>query len=108
MNPAPVRVQRVSVLGKGRAASAELVDAHWADGTTTRCVEKVFAPGRLTRLIYRIAFAAPFAYRSNQHAIQASFYRRRVVAGLLLRAGSDVRVAKPLYVRFDRPRQAWV
>ncbi|EMI27682.1 hypothetical protein [Rhodopirellula europaea] len=107
-NPTPVRVQRVSVLGKGRAASAELVDAHWADGTTTRCVEKVFAPGRLTRLIYRIAFAAPFAYRSNRHAIQASFYRRRVVAGLLLRAGSDVRVAKPLYVRFDRPRQAWV
>jgi hypothetical protein len=106
--PIPVRVQRVDVLGKGRAASAELVDAHWADGTTTRCVEKVFAPGRLTRLIYRIAFAAPFAYRSNRHAIQACFYRRRVVAGLLQREGIDVHVAKPLYVRFDRPRQAWV
>ncbi|KLU01749.1 putative transmembrane protein [Rhodopirellula islandica] len=106
--PVPIRVQRVGVLGNGRAASAELVDAQWADGTTTRCVEKVFAPGMLTRVIYRIAFAAPFAYRSNRHAIHASFYRRRVVAGLLEREGSGVRVAKPLYVRFDRPRQAWV
>lgn len=106
--PVPVRVQRLDVLGEGRAASAELVDAHWADGTSTRCVEKVFAPGWLTRVIYRFAFAAPFAYRSNRHAIHASFYRRRVVAGLLQREGSGVRVAKPLYVRFDRPRQAWV
>lgn len=106
--PEPMRVEKIRVLGNGRAATAELVEAVWADGSTTRCVEKVFDPGLLTKLIYRIAFAAPFAYRSNRNAILACFYRRRVIAAWLKRRGGAVRVATPLYVRFDRPRRAWV
>lgn len=106
--PEPLRVTKIRVLGNGRAATAELVEAVWADGSRTRCVEKVFDPGLLTRVIYRIAFAAPFAYRSNRHAILACFYRRRVIASWLKRKNATVRVATPLYVRFDQPRRAWV
>ena len=104
----PVDVRVVRTLGNGRAATAELVDATWDDGSRVRCVEKVFDPGLLTRLIYRIAFAAPFAYQSNRHAILACFYRRRVAASLLAIAKSPVQIAEPIYVRYDRPRQSWV
>ncbi|KAA1260994.1 hypothetical protein LF1_35360 [Rubripirellula obstinata] len=104
--PSVVRVVRT--LGNGRAATAELVDATWEDGSSLRCVEKVFDPGRLTRLIYRIAFAAPFAYQSNRHAILACFYRRRVASQMLAMADSPVQVAEPIYVRYDLPRQSWV
>ncbi|MEM9366284.1 MAG: hypothetical protein AAGD07_09815 [Planctomycetota bacterium] len=104
----PSHVRVVSVLGAGRAATAELVDATWPDGREERCVEKVFAPGRLTRLLYRIAFAAPFAYQSNRHAIRACFYRRRVVAARLQQTRADVRVALPLYLRYCQRRGAWV
>lgn len=110
----PEHVRWLRTLGSGRAATAELVEASWADGRRKRYVEKVFAPGLLTRWIYRIAFAAPFAYQSNQHAIHASFYRRRVASELLdaqaICGGvpSRVDVALPAYVRFDQARKAWV
>ncbi|KAA5538770.1 hypothetical protein FYK55_26595 [Roseiconus nitratireducens] len=71
-------------------------------------MEKVFSPGRLTRAIYRIAFAAPFAYQNNRHAAVACFYRRRVAAALLRSIDSAVGVAAPLYVRYDRGDGAWV
>ncbi|WP_345326935.1 hypothetical protein [Novipirellula rosea] len=105
---APTRVTKIRELGRGRAATAELVEACWDDGRCERCVEKVFDPGLLTRLIYRIAFASPFAYKVNRHAILACFYRRRVVATLLKAADSSVRVAHPLYVRFDPSRRSWI
>ncbi|SMP47821.1 hypothetical protein SAMN06265222_102342 [Neorhodopirellula lusitana] len=133
----PDHVRLIRTLGNGRAATAELVEATWADGRRQQYVEKVFAPGLLTRVIYRLAFAAPFAYQSNRHAILACFYRRRVASGMLnaqttcdttaasahpAPAGpapaspaqpnadqlSRVDVAQPAYVRYDQPRQAWV
>ena len=105
---APLSVQSLRVLGKGRAATARLVDATFADGSTIRCVEKVFTPGWLTRTIYRLSFFAPFAYQSNRDAITACFFRRRVASEILRRDGINVDVAKPLYIRFDSDALAWV
>ena len=68
---APERVRVIRELGQGRAATARLVDATFSDGTTLRCVEKVFRPGLLTKAIYRICFFAPFAYQFNEDAIRA-------------------------------------
>ena len=106
VEPASVRV--LKVLGKGRAAKAQLVDATMADGSVHRCVEKVFAPGRLTRTIYRLSFQAPFGYQKNRDAILTAFYRRRVAAAAI--AASDVQadVAMPMYVRYSESDQAWV
>ncbi len=106
----PVQVRVIRTLGHGRAATAELVEAFFEDGRSQRLVEKVFAPGLLTRLIYRIAFASPFAYQSNRNAILASFYRRRVAARMLAMDLPEccVNIAMPAYVRYDRPRKAWV
>ncbi len=77
-------------------------------GATVRCVEKVFAPGRLTRCIYRASFAAPFAYQSNRDAILACFYRRRVAAAIMAASNINVNVAYPSYVRFCDESKAWV
>lgn len=104
----PVSVRVIRTLGRGRAARARLVEAAFADGVSRRCVEKVFAPGPLTRLIYRAAFQAPFAYQSNREAITACFYRRRVAAAVVKAAAVEAQVAEPLYVRYDRAEQAWV
>jgi hypothetical protein len=43
---------------------------------------KIYKPGRLVRLLYWLAFQAPFPYVSNPDAIEASRQRRRIV-GLL-------------------------
>jgi hypothetical protein len=96
------------ILGAGRAARAQLVDAQMPDGSIVRCVEKVFAPGRLTRWIYRAAFAAPFAYQTNRNAILASFYRRRVAAAVMATSDIGVDVASPIYVRYCAESKAWV
>ncbi|WP_236618304.1 hypothetical protein [Rhodopirellula europaea] len=114
VSDAPDNVRLIRTLGHGRAATAELVEASWDDGRSQCFVEKVFAPGLLTRCIYRLAFAAPFAYQSNQHAILACFYRRRVVSRMLEASAtcdereSSVDVALPAYVRYDRNRDAYV
>ena len=105
---APETVQIVKTLGRGRAAQARLVDATFGDGRRVRCVEKVFAPGFLTRFIYRIAFQAPFAYQTNFDAIAACFYRRRVAAAALAAGDQDAKVAMPLYTRYDEQASAWV
>ena len=104
----PLEVLVIRTLGHGRAAKAQLVDATFADGRVVRCVEKVFAPGILTRTIYRASFQAPFAYQSNRDAILASFYRRKVASAVV--AASDIKasVAAPLYVRYDHAFRAWV
>ncbi|NND97157.1 MAG: hypothetical protein HKN47_07505, partial [Pirellulaceae bacterium] len=115
----PSKVEVIRTLGQGRAARAQLVRATMADGTTIQCVEKVFAPGLLTRTLYRFSFQAPFGYQKNRDAILASFYRRRVAAAVL--AASDIQcptslpfppsppaVAQPLYVRYDTTARAWV
>ena len=106
----------IQILGSGRAARAQLVEATFADGRSITCVEKVFDPGLLTRTIYRLSFQSPFGYQKNRHAIMASFYRRRVAGAIL--AASDVavagdtcnppNVAQPLYVRFDQETKSWV
>ena len=104
----PVHVNEVKALGHGRAAKAVLVDAVMQNGQTIRCVEKIFAPGRLTRTIYRLGFQAPFAYQKNIHAALTSFYRRRVASAAIRASDMDAKVAAPLYVRFDSTHQAWV
>ena len=115
--PAPPQsVQVIRILGSGRAARAQLVEATFADGRTITCVEKVFDPGLLTRTLYRLSFQSPFGYQKNRHAIMASFYRRRVAGAIL--AASDItfagqacnppNVAQPLYVRFDQETKSWV
>ncbi|WP_144059709.1 hypothetical protein [Rhodopirellula sallentina] len=112
--PAPDHVRHLRTLGNGRAATAELVEARWADGRTELYVEKVFAPGRLTRCIYRFAFASPFPYQSNHDAIWTCFYRRRVIAEMLEgqaicdRKPASASVALPAYVRYDHTRRAFV
>lgn len=78
------------------------------DGRRVTCVEKVFAPGRLTRTIYRLSFQSPFAYQSNRNAILTCFYRRRVAAAVLAGSDIDASIASPLYVRFDETDRAWV
>ena len=104
----PSKVQVLRELGHGRAARAQLVEAMMPDGRVVRCVEKVFNPGRLTRLIYRLSFQSPFGYQSNQDAIQACFYRRKVAAAAIDASDVDASVAAPLYVRFDQPTSSWV
>lgn len=104
----PVEVRCLEVLGAGRAAEARLVVATTADGQSETCVEKLFAPGILTRLIYRFCFQAAFAYQSNQDAILAAFYRRRVAWALCKALLPEVGVARPLYVRWDKQSKALV
>ena len=122
----PQAVETIRVLGHGRAAEARLVRVSLAaepygsfvrDGQAFRladgaasllCVEKVFRPGLLTRLIYRLSFQAPFAYQDNADAILASFYRRRVAASIVQAMIPEARVAQPLYVRWDQQSGAMV
>ncbi len=105
---APRAVRVIRVLGQGRAAEAVLVEAVMGDGQKQVCVEKVFAAGWLTRTIYRLSFQAPFAYQSNRDAILTCFYRRRVAAAVLEASDTGVKIAAPLYVRFDEASGAWV
>jgi hypothetical protein len=104
----PQSIQAVRLLGQGRAAQARLVTVTLADGTRHDCVEKVFRPALLTRIIYRVAFQAPFAYQACQHAILASFYRRRVASAVVRAMNAGARVAEPYYVRWDAESQAFV
>lgn len=114
----PQSIETLRVLGHGRAAEARLVrvglaaDRHRLrqgdDSNSLLCVEKVFCPGLLTRLIYRLSFQAPFAYQDNADAILASFYRRRVAAAIVQAMLPEARVAQPLYVRWDRQSRALV
>ncbi|QDT13666.1 hypothetical protein [Planctomycetes bacterium K23_9] len=112
---APREVQVIRTLGHGRAARAQLVTATLADGSKIQCVEKVFAPGLLTRLIYRFSFQSPFAYQKNRDAILSCFYRRKVAAAVFASAGQNEEsplptpdVAQPIYVRYDEASRAWV
>ena len=104
----PRRVETLRVLGRGRAATASLVRITMRDGSVQTAVEKMFRPGWLTRAIYRLSFAAPFAYQHNRHAILAAFYRRRVAAEIIGRSLLPVDVAMSRYVRYDADAGAWV
>src|SRR5262245_22334769 len=104
----PQGVRTIKVLGRGRAAEARLVSIILQGGEERLCVEKVFRPGLLTRAIYRIAFQAPFAYQTCEHAILASFYRRRVAGAIALAMKAGARVAEPYYVRWDAKTQSFV
>ena len=104
----PCQVEPILTLGKGRAARAVLVRATDAEGNERLCVEKVFAPGLLTRLIYRCVFQSPFAYQASADAILACFYRRRTAAALVRTLIPEATVAEPLYVRWDAESRAYV
>ncbi len=104
----PLSVAPIRVLGHGRAAEARLVQAEFASGRSHVCVEKVFRPGLLTRIIYQTAFQAPFGYQFSRDAILSCFYRRRVAASLIEIVGLNLRVSRPLYVRFDAESKAFV
>jgi hypothetical protein len=43
---------------------------------------KIYAPGLIPRLLYRLAFQAPFAYMANQAALDSAVHRRNL-AGML-------------------------
>lgn len=104
----PCQIEPILTLGKGRAAQAVLVRATDAEGIERLCVEKVFAPGLLTRLIYRCVFQSPFAYQASADAILACFYRRRAAAALVRTLIPEADVAEPLYVRWDAESRAYV
>ena len=104
----PQTLTLLATVGQGRAAQARLVEAIDRNGECRLCVEKLFRPPLLTRLIYRIAFQAPFAYQWCDEAIVASFYRRRVAAVVVEALLPTVRVARPLYVRWDKGASAFV
>lgn len=104
----PTQIEPILTLGKGRAAQAILVRAEDALGNQRYCVEKIFAPGLLTRLIYRCTFQAPFAYQNSADSILACFYRRRTAAALVRAMIPEAAVAQPLYVRWDASTRAYV
>ena len=104
----PAAVTPVRTLGSGRAAQAILVKATGVDGEERLCVEKVFNPGLLTRSIYRCCFQAAFPYQTSHHAILACYHRRRVASKLIKALVPDVRIAEPLYVRWDDQASAFV
>jgi hypothetical protein len=68
-NPASVRIAR-SISSTVRLD----VDA--------RTAHKTYAPPLWVRVLYRLAFQAPFPYEGNGHALEAAQHRRRI-AGLL-------------------------
>ena len=104
----PINIRQLKVLGCGRAAEARLVEATTESGRVLTCVEKVFRPGWLTRLIYRASFQAPFAYQHNRNAVIACFYRRRVAAEIVQAVLPEAGIARPLYVRWDQTAGALV
>ena len=73
-------------------------------GTATKVYRKHF----LVRLLYWLAFQAPFPYRSNRAALKAAQYRRRI-AGLITKfsLGRDI-VAPVLEVRPEGDGYAFV
>jgi hypothetical protein len=107
--PRPVTIEPQRVLGHGRAAEATLVRLIGPDGTTLQCVEKRFAPGFLTRLLYSLCFQSPFAYQASEEAILAALFRRQVARDLMryLHAGAHL-VADAFYVRWDEASRSYV
>ena len=95
-------------LGSGRSATARLVRVEGLHGEPCMIVEKVFRPGLLTRLIYALAFQAPFGYRYNEAAIITAFYRRRVVRALLAAHDIPLRISNALYYRWSEDDSAFI
>lgn len=104
----PQQLQKLKVLGSGRAAQAVLVEAIDGSGVQKTCVEKIFRPGLLTRFIYRCVYQSAFPYQVSEDAIQACFYRRKVASRLLRAFVPDTAIAEPLYVRWDAESSAYV
>jgi hypothetical protein len=103
----------IRVLGSGRGAEARLVAFHNGrngrnENDGSEFVEKVFRPGRLTRLIYWLCFQSPFPYRASQDGVLAAYYRRKVVAKLLRFAGLEAGIADASYVRWSEADKAFV
>ena len=95
-------------LGSGRSATARLVRVEGLHGEPCMIVEKVFRPGLLTRLIYALAFQAPFGYRYNAAAIITAFYRRRVARALLAAHDIPLRISNALYYRWSEDDSAFI
>lgn len=71
---APAKVDGITVTGS--IASRVVLD--WRAGTAT----KEYQPPMIVRALYRIAFQAPFPYRTNGHALKSAEAKRKIV-GLL-------------------------
>ncbi|MFN0093423.1 MAG: phosphatase PAP2 family protein [Dehalococcoidia bacterium] len=59
-------------------------------------VTKVYSPGLLPRLLYRISFQAPFPYIANREALDAAVARRNLASQLTAYWYGTSRVAKAL------------
>ena len=80
---APAKVDGITVTGS--IASRVVLD--WRAGTAT----KEYQPPMIVRALYRLAFQAPFPYRTNGHALKSAEAKRKIV-GLLTqhRFGQDM------------------
>lgn len=92
-----IKVERVRTLGKGRGGITELLRKD--DGTLI--AEKKQDAGLLTQLIYCSSFQKGYAYKSNEDAIRAAFYRRKVVRVFSGSWYGKPRVADAFYTRYD-------
>lgn len=63
-----------------------------ADGT----VAKIYDPGLIPRLLYRLAFQAPFPYAANRDALAAAVHRRNLAGMLTEHWYGERRVARAL------------
>lgn len=61
-------------------------------------VSKIYSPGLLPRVLYFLAFQAPFPYLANQHALRAAAARRNLAARLSTFWYGTPRVARVLAV----------
>ena len=103
------RIEKLKVLGAGRAATASLVRVTRSGHEPLICVEKCFKPGVLTRFIYWCFFQSPFPYQHDRNAIGATYYRRTVAEKLLQAMCEESNpVASPLYTRWDEENSAFV
>ncbi|MGH2534848.1 MAG: phosphatase PAP2 family protein [Thermomicrobiales bacterium] len=71
-------------------------------------VTKVYAPGLLPRLIYWVAFQAPFPYLNNRAALRAATHRRNLAGMLTEYWYGERRVARILGIEWVEGRQAVV
>jgi undecaprenyl-diphosphatase len=71
-------------------------------------VAKVYDPGLLPRVLYWLAFQAPFPYERNRAALEAATHRRNLAAALTTYWYGSARVARILAIEPFRGRLAVV
>jgi hypothetical protein len=77
-------ISPLNFIGAGRGAQVNLVECDYFQEKLV--AEKVYSPagikGFTTKLVYNLAFQAPFPYAFNHHAIRAAYYRRKLLTML--------------------------